>query len=44
MDLALVVPPILQNWGELKGSTKKTVDKTPLRRRKTTEASVLLGK
>ena len=44
LDLALVVPPILQNWGELKGSTKKTVDKTPLRRRKTTEASVLLGK
>ena len=44
MDLALVVPPILQNWGELQGSTKKTVDKTPLRRRKTIEAGVLLGK
>ena len=44
MDLALVVPPILQNWGELQGSKKKTVDKTPLRRRKTIEAGVLLGK
>ena len=44
MDLALVVPPILQNWGELQGSTKKTVDKTTLRRRKTIEAGVLLGK
>ena len=44
MDLAQVVPLILQNWGELQGSTKKTVDKTPLRRRKTIEAGVLLGK